>query len=253
MSEKPSKINKQLKKTLVDIGLTDEESRVYLTALSLGPDTVAHISKKSALPRTTTYDIIKSLCLKGLMFIDMGRIKKTYVAEPPAKLRNMLEDNLRKIDDVLPNLNAISGFSYNDASFKYYEGIDNVKLQYESILKQVKANDEYFVLSDQEKLMQFDEVFFHNFFEKRARLGIEAKLLLQHSSVSLCMKEHQKNFNCEVKILPEDVKLSTNLVITPHCVMIHQLTYPVFAIVIENKNIIHMHQESFKIMWRMCK
>jgi hypothetical protein len=39
-------------------------------------------------------------------------------------------------------------------------------------------------------------------------------------------------------------------VIIPKKVVIHQITDPIFAIVLENKNIVQMHREQFEIMWK---
>ena len=52
------------------------------------------------------------------------------------------------------------------------------------------------------------------------------------------------------KILPKNTTLTTNLVIIPKKVFIHQLVPPVMGIVIENKSIIQMHREMFEIMWK---
>jgi len=72
---------------------------------------------------------------------------------------------------------------------------------------------------------------------------------LQHSKVAVWQKKHAQNFNEQVRILPKDVVLTTNLSFTPQRVMIQQLTPPVLAIVIENKSVIQMHREMFEIMW----
>jgi hypothetical protein len=43
--------------------------------------------------------------------------------------------------------------------------------------------------------------------------------------------------------------MTTNIVITPKRLLIHQLTTPVLCIAIENKNIISSQQEMFEILW----
>ncbi len=39
------------------------------------------------------------------------------------------------------------------------------------------------------------------------------------------------------------------MIITPNKVIIHQLSNPILAIVIENKNISRMNKEMFEIIW----
>ncbi|MFH0854627.1 MAG: helix-turn-helix domain-containing protein, partial [bacterium] len=54
-------------KDLQQIGLSDKEASVYLAALELGPTNIQALTKKSAIKRSTVYDIIKNLKNHGLM------------------------------------------------------------------------------------------------------------------------------------------------------------------------------------------
>ena len=51
---------------LKDLGLSDKEIIVYLAGLEIGLSSVSGYSEKANLPRTTTYDLLKSLKEKGL-------------------------------------------------------------------------------------------------------------------------------------------------------------------------------------------
>jgi len=86
----------QLLETLEKIGLSENESRVYLASLSLGGSTILTIAKEARLPRTTVYTIIESLKKKGLIFTEEKGFKKLYVPQSPEQLEVMLE--LRKQD-----------------------------------------------------------------------------------------------------------------------------------------------------------
>ncbi len=43
------------------LGLSESETKVYLSSLELGPTSVQEIAKSAGLSRTATYDIIASL------------------------------------------------------------------------------------------------------------------------------------------------------------------------------------------------
>ncbi|KXJ98680.1 MAG: Sugar-specific transcriptional regulator TrmB [Parcubacteria bacterium OLB19] len=60
------------------IGLTDNESRVYLASLQLGPAKVAQLSRISNVKRTTIYPIVESLHRKGLIFEKEVGLKKIF-------------------------------------------------------------------------------------------------------------------------------------------------------------------------------
>ena len=90
-----------LVKTLEDLGLTENESRVYFASLSLGPSTVQRIAKASEVKRTTTYSVIESLQKRGLININVSGFKKTYVAESPEKLERMIEEKKENLRNIL--------------------------------------------------------------------------------------------------------------------------------------------------------
>ena len=106
------------------------------------------------------------------------------------------------------------------------------------------------VISDQKKWIEADEKFFKNFTERRAKLNINIRLLLQESETAREFKKFEKNYNERIKILPKGTSLTTNLVVIPQKVVIHQMTPPIMAIVIENKSIIQLHKELFEIIWK---
>jgi sugar-specific transcriptional regulator TrmB len=239
--------------TFREIGLTENESVLYSSSLSLGPSTILELAKETQLPRTTVYGLVEKLKQQGLMYIEVKGLKKLYTSESPEKLKFLLKRRQETLDKELPELSALYNMKSGASLIKYYEGLESVKNVYEELLKDIKSGDEYLVLSDQAMWQKLDEPYFKKFLERRGRLPIKIKMLLQNSTIAQEMLKFQKNYNSEVRILPEGTTLSTNLIVTPQRVVIHQLVTPIFAIVIENPSIIKMHQESFNIMWQSRK
>ncbi len=232
-----------------DTGLSENEAIVYSSALFLGPSTILDLSKESNLPRTTVYGLVTQLKHAGMMFVEIKGLKKLYTATHPEKLRELLSVRKNNFEKQFPELEALYNLKGSGSLIKYYEGLNAVKGVYEDLLNDVQPNDEYLVLSDQEQWQSLDEEYFKDFLERRAKLPIKIKMLLQDTPTARHSLKYQKNYNCEVRILPAHIKLSTNLIIIPQRVVIHQLISPVFATTIENPSIIKMHKESFSIMW----
>ena len=62
-------------KELQDLGLSEKEAKVYLTALEMGAETAQNIAKKANVNRATTYVQIDSLKAKGfdlVITVDCG-------------------------------------------------------------------------------------------------------------------------------------------------------------------------------------
>ena len=238
---------------LQDLGLNENESRVYFASLSLGPGTVQKIAKASEVKRTTVYTVIESLQKRGLMKIEVKGFKKLYVAESPEKLERILEERKERFMDQLPEFMSVYNLKGGESFIKYYEGQEAVKSVYESNLKDIKHGEKYMVISNAEKVFDIYGKWFDKFVEKRAKLNIDIRMILQDNDHSRDYGKLEKNYNHKVRFLPKKTELITNLVITPQRVLIHQLNPPIMGIVIENKSAIQMHQQLFEVIWETCK
>ncbi len=248
--------DKKLIEALLGIGLSENEARVYLGSLSLGPATVLKIASTAEVKRTTVYPVIDSLKHKGLMRTVPRGLKRLFVAEDPGKL-DVLALNMReKLKNTLPAFQALYNLGGNEGSIKYFEGLEGIKSIYRELLKEMQPGDYYCVISEEKEWLRADQQFFEEFRKERGRisqsLGISIRLLLQDSPEAKKVKKYEKNYNEKVKTLPVATNLTTNLIVTPRKTIIHQLIPPISAIVIESKSIIQMHKEMFEIAWKVA-
>ena len=99
-----------------------------------------------------------------------------------------------------------------------------------------------------------DSAYFEDFTRRRAalsrRLRFRIRLLVEDSPVARKHREMQAELSETIRFLPKETGLTTNLVIIPKKVVVHQLVAPVHAMVIENSHLVKMHREQFEIMWR---
>lgn len=235
---------------LTELGLSENEARVYLASLSLGPSTILAMAKTAELKRTTVYSVIERLQRDGLISIEVQGFKKRFAAENPSKLEKLLELRHEKFKDVLPQLSAIYSLKSGQSFIKYYEGVAGVKSVYDDLLKELRVGDTYLVISNQESFINLDRDYFARHIETRAGLNLEARALFQNSSTAQHYKDIEDRTRLLVRFLPEGTKLTANLVILDKKVVITQLVPPIMAIVIENKSIVAMHHEQFEIIWK---
>ncbi len=236
--------------TLISLGLSENEAKVYLAALSLGPTTVLKIAQSAEIKRTTVYAVLEALKMQGLIVVEIKGFKQLYAAENPEKLEAIVEQRKNVLTKALPEFSALYNLRGGESTIKYYEGLAGIKSVYEGLLRDVRPKENYSIISHLEPWLNLDPEFFMDFTRRRAKLNINIRLLCQDSPTA---REHQKiqqNLNERVRILPPDTSLTTNLVVIPKKVVIHQLAPPIMAIVIENKSMVQMHQELFEIIWR---
>lgn len=244
-----------LVKTITDLGLSENEAKVYLAALALGSTTVLQISRKASVKRTTVYPVLESLKTKGLITSQAYGFKKRYVAEDPEKLKEILNAKRNNLQESLPLLASIQKLTTTEGISKFYEGLPAIKTLYDSVLSTLEENDDYLIIGNHEIWYNLDPVYFRSFMERRSQIAlaknIETKLLLQDSELSRIRKEKDNYPDETIKIIPKNITIDTNLVITPRQLIIHQMKGKEVAIVIENPYIIETHRQIFNVLWEM--
>ncbi|MEI7810176.1 MAG: helix-turn-helix domain-containing protein [bacterium] len=244
------KNNDKLIENLKEFGLQENEAKIYLTSLSLGPTTILKLSKHSEVKRTTVYEIVDTLEKKGLIKKEIHGFKTLYSPEHPERLENSLESKKVLLSKLLPELEGKYHLKGTESSIKYYEGLDAIENIYNDLLKDLKPHDFYYAISNITEWQGLDEDFFmKNHVEKRAKMSVNTKLIFTDSPLARKRKQTEKNFNEEIKIIPENTNIHLDFVITPYKLVMFQLYSPLVALVIENKSMINAQKEIFDLLW----
>lgn len=110
-----------LQDSLEVYGLTDKESRVYVSLLKHGTASLQIIAGPLPYPRTTVYNTLQYLKEKGLVStIKKGRATQFQAADP-ARLLDILDKKATLIRSVLPDLESLYR-SADSSRVQLYEG-----------------------------------------------------------------------------------------------------------------------------------
>lgn len=237
---------------LKDIGLSEHEAEVYFTMVSLGSSPVLKIARASGIKRTTIYSVLESLKSKGLVRVEPKGFKKMFVAESPERLETILENRKNKFKVNLLDFMQIYNKGGGESLIKIYEGSESARSVYENLLNDIKPGEDYMIIAGMKKAYETEKAFYDSLRDRRAKLPIRVRMLTTdpEDEETQFVTKYQKNYNMEVKALPAETRLATNMVITPRRILIHQFDLPVLVIVIENKSIIKMQTELFEVLWK---
>lgn len=89
-----------LTESLIKLGLTETEARVYLHLLKNNSCTATEIAKSTGISRTQTYQIIDNLIKNNMCLEQLGSVKK-YSAVDPMKVTSNLQKNLDEKKELL--------------------------------------------------------------------------------------------------------------------------------------------------------
>jgi len=97
-------ISERARRVLREVGLTDYETRAYLTLLRMGAATASEISENGEIPYSKIYETLNSLERKGWIETQTGRPKRYYPKSPSeafkaARLR--IENTMKSWEHVI--------------------------------------------------------------------------------------------------------------------------------------------------------
>jgi predicted transcriptional regulator len=134
-----------LRSLLTAIGLSDAEARVYIDLLEYGTQTISSISRTSKLHRPAIYKALPTLKERGLVSErTVGKLIH-YAAEPPEKLKRLLQSTHDELDTVIPALRK--KFEENKPIVRRLDGISGVHAVYDDIVATLPKGAEFYRIS----------------------------------------------------------------------------------------------------------
>lgn len=192
-----------------ELGLSQNEARIYETVLIEGELSVPAISLKTGINRRNIYDTVERLIKKGLLFPLLSSRDNRYNAVNPKKLLESQLEKQQKIEALLPELEQ--KYLHRTASEEayIYRGLEGQKNIWQDILR--TGQDSYFVGA---KASWFDQRLSESaraFFKEANKKKIKFIELFDHEAQQI--PDFPKHFpgNLDYRVLPK--KYSTNSVL----------------------------------------
>lgn len=177
-------------KTILDleaIGFTSNEARLYMACLHLGRGTVSQITKLAGINRTTGYDVLNTLAIKGLVSVSGKEPKQEYVAESPDKISSYLESriksqemNLKSAEAMIPSLKSVHRVG-DRPTVKFYEGEEGLRQVYEDTLTSSETIKAYASVGDTNTGLPN---YFPKYYKRRAAKGIGIRAIFPHDEAA---------------------------------------------------------------------
>jgi len=248
-------MNKEIIKTLQDIGLSKEEVNIYLAGLELGESSVQDIAKKAGIKRPTAYIIIDSLIKKSLFYQTFKGKKRLFGAQNPKDLEVELKRKAFELTKIMPELNSI----YNTLEFKpkvrFYEGVAGTMAVYNDMLDLTPENGEMLSFAGMKNLFDtLPKEFATDYFTRRIKKNIKPKIIAIDTEESREWVKNAEEEMREIILIPENQSnFSGDIEIYGDRVALISYKENFMTIVIESKEIANMQRLMFNLIWNNLK
>ena len=146
-------MNEKIKKFLIDIGLSEKESLVYLALLPVDSASVIELAESTGINRTTLYPILEDLISKKVVTEVTEGKKVRFQAEAPERFetyinnrRNQLEEQNRILSDIIPQMKAVSRKTGEKPIVKVYDGHDGALEAVNDYYEFIDDNEESYIV-----------------------------------------------------------------------------------------------------------
>lgn len=248
------------KTALLEIGLHENQIKVYLALLQMGEGNIHDIAVNAAIKRTTAYSILDVLKTKGLVTYLEKSGHRTYYAENPKKVllyfKNREQDlktQAKKFEGLIPELSSIYNVSATKPKIKFYEGVEGLKQVFEETLT-LKPNEEILAIATATLIHKvLGDEWAADYLSRRAKGKIKQKAIIEDSPSG---RVHQKNDKAESRIsrlVPSDkFPFSNEIDIFGNKVMIASFKDQM-GVIIESADVAQTWKAIFDLAWEAAE
>lgn len=238
-----------LDRDLLNSGFSEKEAMAYLGLLELGEGSIAQITKKSGVKRATVYLEIEKLKEKGLISSAYRKKRLIFFAENPNKLKNNLEEKLKSLNVVMPELMAMANKIDRKPKIRFFEGEDGIREVYRDTLNY--PNQEILLWGTEDFVKYSDEEYFLNhYIPKRKEKNIWVRAIAPKSDIISRYQEESQNQLRKMKLIQaSNFKFSVEIDLYGKNKIMVASFQEKFGMIIESQKMHETLRGIFEIMW----
>ena len=231
---------------LQQLGLSEKESALYLTALDSGVVSITQLAKKSGLKRPTCYLVIEELVKKHLLTKTPKGKRMCYKAENPLILSQQIEKTQETLNMLLPSLLSSFQKYSHQPKIRFYEGKQQISKMSEEVYH---AKEIWAMFSPENFLNVFSKQENKHFFNILIRHGgVIYDIFEDTAKAREFAKAKYRTGISHVKFLPSDFKIATDFMVYGDKLAIVSFEN-LIGLIIEDKAIAQTQRQVLKFIW----
>ena len=233
---------------LREIGLSKNETKIYLALLELGPSLMGQICGKTKIHRRNVYDSMEMLKDKGFVSSTTVNNRNVFEAVDPKRILDILEEKKTNIQAILPEL--LVRQSTKKQSVKIYSGLMGRKVIFEDKLKH---KEEQYILGAHQPAKRMSP-YLKNYHKRRIAEKIPLKMLYVKDAKGTA-KEFSKLKYIEARLLPSKFESATaiNIYGNKVALLLGSKKSEPTTLLIEVADLADDFRIYFKTLWKISK
>ncbi|MES2225540.1 MAG: helix-turn-helix domain-containing protein [Patescibacteria group bacterium] len=234
---------------LEKLGLTKNESRVYLAILRGGRLNLAGISSATRINRTTLYAYLENLLEKNYIKKTVLGKRLYYLAENPKSLVTKYHSAAFEFEKNLEALTVVFSSVKQTPSITLYQDKDGLQDLYTEIVQKAGYIKSIF---SPDKYLEVFAAKEDRFVERVKEKGIDAKVLIERTELGVKRRKYKGSENYRYRFLEKGYTPAINMIVfNGHVALISFEN--LFGVLIANDMIAEYHEDIFDKEWRSLK
>lgn len=244
---------REIKKSLKDLGFSENETKVYVALTVLGESTAAKVAKKADLPRTTVISILEKMEGRNYLSTHMYRGTTYYWIESPRTIKESLL-NRAKIADSLNLL--LTEIYRKEAHFPHgyiYDTKSGIKAFVEKALINLKDKSIIYTI-DSPGQGNYSKIYSDNFGislnELKKKKNIQTLTLVPHGSAEAVDPQKIKAQSMTLRELPAGIKFKASFWIMGDMAVLFSGNPP-FVSAVRHDAIVESLKSLYDFLWNI--
>lgn len=237
-------------KILEEVGLSKNETKVFLTLLELGSTTAGKVAEKSGVHRTNVYDAIERLIEKGLVAHVVKGKTKLFEATDPKILINMQREKENKLQSIMPQLLLSQQLAKGKSEAHIYEGIVAVRNILNHFLELGQTRYAYGAPKLASEMI--GKYFLENYHRRRVKQKIGLEMIYNSDAKERMHLLNKLPYTESRYLEPQYDSPVTTCICDGEVIMILYQKNPL-VIQIKNMDIAKAYKRYFDLMWKLAK
>ncbi len=239
---------------LKNIGLSENEAKVYTAMLELGPATMLEIAAKANVNRPTAYVQVESLKKLGLVSTQTKGKKQLFMAESPDQLEfvidrkaNQIEQEKNELASIMPDLLNLYKLAGEAPQVRFFEGKEGLMKMQEEFLKS-KEKNMIGITSIDDVLDVFPDLP-RSYSARRIKKGIHTKAIYTSLKGPIWKKNDPEMLREAKYVSPDKLPFNVDITVYDDVVAIAALKGKLSGAIIKHQEIANSFKGLLNFIW----